>query len=292
MLLDEEKNKKKGRFQDNPLLILIWAVMPIVVIFGNGIASLNHNKPTSFEDYSIFILGLVQVVSMLIMFVVTALLIAFVYKKDVLSFLNMRKLPKVSHLLLAAGIILSANLFLNYLLQFNEMIPLPGNLTDKFQQLHDSATEGQALFLNFTGSLEFAMVFLTIAIIPAIAEEMYFRGLIEGVLLDMKIGAFHAIFISSFLFAIMHFQFYYLLPLLFMGALLGYFYYRTKNLWLSIFMHLMNNGLIVILTLSNKTGLTSVDLDADPPILASVIGFLVFCGLVFLFHQKTKESKF
>ena len=210
------------------------------------------------------------------MLILPAILISFIYKRRVFKFLKLLTPPKLSHILLGALVILSANFFLNYLMELNNIIPLPDGLKVKFQSLQEATSEAQAFFLNFSGLSDFLLVFLTLAIFPAIAEEIYFRGLLIGVLNDMKIGAFHAIFISSILFAMMHFQFYYILPLLFMGGILGYVYYRTKNLWVSIFMHLLNNGLIVLLTLSNQHKLTQIDLQANPPLYISIIGIIVF----------------
>lgn len=126
------------------------------------------------------------------------------------------------------------------------------------------------------------------AIIPAIIEEIYFRGLLVGLLKDLKIGAFHVIFLSSLLFSMMHFQFYHFLALLFMGALLGYLYYRTKNLWLSIFVHLLNNGMIIIFTATNKAKITTLNLEQEPPLYLSIIGLLLFAALIYYFHQRTK----
>ena len=288
-MLDEPEKNSEGRFQKNPLLILIWAVMPIVVVFGFSMTAVTQENLGQLDGASIISMSIAQIVSVGIMLVLPALLISYVYKKDIWTFLGLRKLPKLTEILIAAGIVLSANTFLNYLLDLNAVIPLPDNMADKFQLLQETTSQSQAFFLDFNGPVEFGLVFLTMAIVPALAEEMYFRGLVEGVLIDMKIGAVHAIIISSFLFALMHFQFYYLFVLLFMGTLLGYFYYRTKNLWLSIFMHLMNNGLIVLVSGSNSIGMSNIDLEATPPVYTSIIGALLFCGLVYLFHQKTSK---
>ena len=288
---DELPQEKRGTLEHRPLLVFIWAVLPIIAVFG---VTIMRPSPSSLEligNQSILELSLAQIVSVIIMLILPAILISFIYKRRVFKFLKLLTPPKLSHILLGALVILSANFFLNYLMELNNIIPLPDGLKVKFQSLQEATSEAQAFFLNFSGLSDFLLVFLTLAIFPAIAEEIYFRGLLIGVLNDMKIGAFHAIFTSSILFAMMHFQFYYILPLLFMGGILGYVYYRTKNLWVSIFMHLLNNGLIVLLTLSNQHKLTQIDLEANPPLYISIIGIIVFIISVYYFHQLTKANK-
>jgi uncharacterized protein len=285
-----EKEKSEGALTKQPLLIFIWAVLPIISVFGISKASDTSNSADLFANTSLITMSLWQIASVMIMLVLPALLISYIYKKQVLKFLNLLKLPSLALLLLSLGIMFSANFFINYLLVLNKIIPLSAGLALKFEAMHNNALASQDYFLNFNGGLEFLLVFLTMAIIPAIAEEMYFRGLLEGILLDMKVGAIHAILISSMLFAMMHFQFYFLLPLLFMGGILGYVYYRTRNLWLSIAMHFMNNGLIVIVALRNKTAITPIDLNTPPPLYISGIGLLIFVFLLYFFHKKTIKN--
>ncbi|MEZ4916059.1 MAG: type II CAAX endopeptidase family protein [Chitinophagales bacterium] len=292
----EEKNTPKetpkGFFRNNPLLVFIWTVLPIIVVFTSTLLTASATD-TSIDNYgSIVSLSIAQIVSVVILFVLPVLLLSFVYKRNIFGFLNMLKLPSVKQVAFVLALILSSNLFLNFLMEINEMIPLSEGLEAKFTALQESTIAMQGKFLDFSNVFEFVLILFVMAILPALAEEMYFRGLIEGVLFDLKVGPFHAIFISSLLFAMVHFQFYYLLPLFFMGALLGYIYYRTKNLWLTIIAHFVNNGVMVVITATNKLGYTNMDVEGTPPLLTSVIGFVVFMAIIYFFHNNTKQTKF
>lgn len=280
----------KGFLAKRPLLVFVWAVAPILAIFGVTVMNPVIDSAQIIGEQSIAELSLAQLASVFIMLIIPALLIAYLYRGNAYEFFNLKSAPKPSQLLLATALILSANFFLNYLMDLNALIPLGDGLANKFQALQDSTSQTQAFFLNFDGGLEFLMVFLTMAIFPAFAEELYFRGLLIGLLRDIKISGFHVIFLSTILFAMMHFQFYYLLPLLFMGALLGYVYYRTKNLWISMYMHLLNNGLIVVLTLTNKQSITNIDLESNPPMWLSIIGIVIFVLGLYSLHKQTKAT--
>ncbi|AKA68728.1 CPBP family intramembrane glutamic endopeptidase [Clostridium scatologenes] len=78
--------------------------------------------------------------------------------------------------------------------------------------------------------------------IGPIIEEFVFRGVILGGLLkgyDSKI----AVFISSILFGLLHFNIYQFIIAFSLGLLLGYIYTRTRSIYLCILMHVLNNSL-------------------------------------------------
>ena len=87
---------------------------------------------------------------------------------------------------------------------------------------------------------------VVIALIPAVGEEMTFRGVLQQSL-TRRMNPHVAIFISAALFSFFHFQFYGFLPRMFLGLLLGYMFYITGSLWTSILMHFVNNGAAVFL---------------------------------------------
>jgi membrane protease YdiL (CAAX protease family) len=190
---------------------------------------------------------------------------------------------------LAFGLILSANFFINFLVNLNELVPLSSFWEQKFSMLHEQASETQAYFLNYSGMDQLILVFLVMAIIPALVEEIYFRGLLVGLLKDMKMGVFHVIFYVIVAFCHDAFS---ILPFSSL-VIYGRAYWaictiEPKIYGLSIFVHLLNNGLIVIFTATNKAKITSLDLEQDPPLYLSIIGLLLFAALIYYFHQRTQ----
>jgi len=86
------------------------------------------------------------------------------------------------------------------------------------------------------------VVWLVVAITPAVCEEALFRGFIMRGLASM--GAAPAILISALLFGIAHASIYRLLPTFFLGIVLGLVVWRTGSLFAGIVMHAINNGLL------------------------------------------------
>ena len=95
------------------------------------------------------------------------------------------------------------------------------------------------------------------AVLPAVAEEMSFRGVLQGVIgsptptLPRREGEnkrqMHiAIWVTAFVFSAIHVQFYGFIPRMLMGAMFGYVLAWTGSLWVPVVMHFVNNGIAVV----------------------------------------------
>ena len=118
---------------------------------------------------------------------------------------------------------------------------------------------------------EIVLMFITTAIIPAFAEEFFFRGAILSAL--RPYGKTPSIFISAILFAFMHQNIEQLLYTFAAGLVLAWVVYETGSIWTSIIIHFFNNFLSVIST---------PILDRLPESEASVILFLIEFGIFVL----------
>ena len=99
---------------------------------------------------------------------------------------------------------------------------------------------------------------LVIALIPAIGEELTFRGVVQQAL-TRRCNPHVAIWLSAFIFSFIHFQFYGFLPRMFLGLILGYLFYYSGSLWTSILMHFINNGTAVVVAFLDYKGITDID---------------------------------
>lgn len=102
--------------------------------------------------------------------------------------------------------------------------------------------------------------FFVIAVLPAIGEELVFRGMIQNYLLKATRNPHVSIWIAAFLFSAIHFQFFGFLPRLALGALFGYLYLWSGNIWIAIIAHFVNNGFSVIAIYLYQRGTVGYDL--------------------------------
>lgn len=133
-------------------------------------------------------------------------------------------------------------------------------LEDWIKTLEETAKVATEKMLNVDtiGGLLLNMV--VVALIPALGEEMTFRGVLQQSL-TRKMSPHMAILLSAAIFSFIHFQFYGFLPRMFLGILLGYMFYITGSLWTSILMHFLNNGTAVMLYYLNNIGVINIDVE-------------------------------
>src|SRR5690606_2422366 len=116
----------------------------------------------------------------------------------------------------------------------------------KVQELQmEKITEKILQVTSFSGLL---LNLLVIAIIPAIGEELLFRGCLQPVFHRWTKNIHIAIWITAIIFSAIHVQFYGFIPRMLMGAVFGYMLYWGRSIWLPIIAHFINNATAVIYT--------------------------------------------
>ena len=152
----------------------------------------------------------------------------------------------------------------NQLTAWNESLKLGGifqSLEELMKNLEQAAADVTERMLNADSLGGLLLNLFIIALIPAVGEELTFRGVLQqGLTRSMK-NPHVAIWLSAALFSFIHFQFYGFLPRMFLGLLLGYLFYITGSLWTNIAMHFLNNGTAVVLYYLNNKGTINVDVD-------------------------------
>lgn len=110
------------------------------------------------------------------------------------------------------------------------------------------------------------LMLLFLAVIPAVFEELFFRGAVMSSLEKVR-GFGFSICLSAVLFFIAHGSYYYVLSVLFSGVCFSLLVYMTNSIFSSMAVHFLNNVLSYLLMIFS-TRLTN----------AGFAGFVV-CGL-------------
>jgi membrane protease YdiL (CAAX protease family) len=133
-------------------------------------------------------------------------------------------------------------------------------------------------------------VFL-VAVVPALGEELFFRGTIQRLLSDWK-GALFAIWITAFVFSAIHMQFYGFLPRMLLGAFLGYLLLWSGSLWLPIIAHFVNNSVAVVFYYLKFNGVKVIDVETigtDDTLWLGIVSGIVCVFLGFLIRKNTRK---
>jgi membrane protease YdiL (CAAX protease family) len=131
------------------------------------------------------------------------------------------------------------------LYRFTKAIPLPESLVEAFNEQEVLMQSQYELFLEMPTVFAFVKAFLLIAILPAICEETLFRGVLQPIFKKGTRNVHIAVWLTAACFAVVHFNYYSMLSIFILGAVLGYLREWTGSLWVSILLHLLNNGIIV-----------------------------------------------
>ena len=186
-------------------------------------------------------------------FLLPSILGAWIWSEDHKPFtwLRLTSTTHWLHYLLAVGIMLCAVPGINLLADLNSRIELPESLGFIEQILKQQEEAAAALTERFLQADNIGVLLINIglmALLPALAEEVSFRGTLQQILAQGKLkGQIHiAIWATAFIFSAIHMQFYGFIPRMLMGAMFGYIFVWTGTLWVPILMHFTNNGLAVL----------------------------------------------
>jgi|1048.fasta_scaffold02346_5 hypothetical protein len=131
--------------------------------------------------------------------------------------------------------------FVLYTLELNRLLPIP----DSMRATAEAAASTVRALLQMPSWLDLLANLLLIGVIPAIGEELLFRGILQGQLMR-KWSPWVAILISAAVFSFVHFQMDGFLPRWLLGILLGWLFWKTSNFWVPVFVHFLNNGVQVL----------------------------------------------
>lgn len=191
-------------------------------------------------------LALVKLINMgntLVMFLVPALVFTLVQKHRPLKFFKLNHIPPFTLILLALAIVVCSFPLISASNELNQKIPLPEFLTSQEQSI-DGMIE---TYLQMSGPADLFINLILLAFLPALAEEVFFRGGLQKLLRQALGNPDIAILVTAAFFSGMHMQFSGFLPRFILGVLFGYIYYWGRNLWLPIICHFIFNGSQVIL---------------------------------------------
>ena len=228
------------------LFVLIPFIPALTTIFSEDVAELNLSS----EDISQ--LKIMQLIFSVVIFIIPSLLFNYFENNKYINGLGFNSNFKRQNILIILMIILFSQPLVIFCMQLNldfinsisDYIP---KVIESMKQMEENAkllTEG-FLKMDNIGDLLFNL--FLIAIIPAIGEEMFFRGVIQKKLKNILRNPHIAILITSFIFSAIHMQFFGFLPRFFLGIILGYLFYYSGNLWMPIIAHFINNALAVFL---------------------------------------------
>ncbi|MBM4168582.1 MAG: CPBP family intramembrane metalloprotease [Ignavibacteria bacterium] len=156
------------------------------------------------------------------------------------------KLPRLPEMFFAVlGLVFLQQIFHIYLF-LQDRIPLPESLKRLIDPIRQMLEELYRTIVSAESVPELLFVLLIVAIVPAIVEELFFRGLIQSTF-DRVLSPLWSAIIVGFIFGFYHLNPFAVIPLIGIGCYFGLLRYRTGSVALAIIAHFLNNALAVTL---------------------------------------------
>ena len=302
--IDDELNQDSEASKLDFPIMEILIVIALVIILGmagsliaktlaesNG-SNLSNLLSSLHENNSFHQRNMVRYVNLIVhlmSFTIPCLLLAFYMRKKAWAqYLSLNSPPKSTIVFLSFWLILLSLPFINTIYWVNMQIPLP----EWANTMEVNANEMINALLTMEGPSELLLNLVIIALVPALGEELLFRGVFQQTLYKIFRSKYTAIWVTAFLFSAMHLQFEGFIPRFLLGALLGYLFLWTKNLWIPIIAHFFFNGVQVAAKyfasdLIESTGAGEV---ADPNIGFGLLSLVLTIVLAKYIRQKAYES--
>jgi len=270
------------------ILFIISQVLAFGILFLlsglslSEIVSLNENDPKEFIDG--FGIKNYMFLSQLFSILIPAIIYLFIFhRENIWDWIKVR-LPK-NKAFFMYGIMF---LFLSYPLiqlssDINKLMPFADLMSDESGLIED-LMKG---VLKMDNIFDLFINIVMIALIPAIGEELFFRAGIQNEFVAGIKNKDIAIILTAIVFSAFHLQFDGFLPRFFLGLILGYLYYWSNSIWLSVLIHFINNAMLVVTMYFMQDKLDSLNIEDSQSIPMHIL--LMSIVAVFVLRHKLIE---
>jgi membrane protease YdiL (CAAX protease family) len=207
------------------------------------------------------------------------------------SIAGLKKSVSSTAVLLTAILIVVAQPLIGWASELNSYLTLPQGLSFLEDWMKSTEKQGELIteaFLSTTTTAGLLVNIFMITILPAISEELLFRGALAGLFKNWTRNTHIAVFLSAAIFAAIHLQFYGFLPRFLLGIALGYLYFWSGSLWLPITAHFTNNFLSVMVEFLFRKGYLHTNAEnfgINNAAWVTAISIFGFAGILFLIRK-------
>ena len=233
----------KGKISNASILVrvLVWlGIMGVLTMVAFGVWFFLPNRD-----------GLVgmkwlQLLQSVATFLLPALAGAYLWSERPMQWLHLGKKPSWQEVLASVVVMLLAIPGINLLSAWNQQMVLPewmSGIEQWMRMQEDAAAQLTEQFLRVDTVGGLLVNIGLMALLPAVGEELTFRGVVQGMFTRNR----HvAIWATAAIFSFVHLQFYGFLPRMLMGTMFGYMLWWTGSLWVPMLMHFVNNCAAVV----------------------------------------------
>lgn len=227
-------------------------------------------------------LRIISIIQQLLMFMLPASICALLSTRLPADLLGVRRLPSWKMLLVALLTLLASIPVMNALVQICELLPWPP------QVLAEEAENQRTinLMIGNSGVANTLLALCVVAVLPALCEELFFRGALQNLLRSKPMSAHLAVWLAAICFSLLHAQPVGFIPRILLGAGFGYVAFWSGSLWTAIACHMLNNALVVI---TQQAGMNPDALGLSTPALSVASAIMTAAGLYIIWRNYSRS---
>jgi uncharacterized protein len=206
------------------------------------------------------------------------------------SFLRLR-FPEASEMVMAVIAVIALQQMLQGYMTLQDAIPLPEPLRHYVEILKRLIEETYRTLIAAQTPMEFVLVVVTVALVPAVCEELLFRGLVQSSIAQTTNG-FRAALFTGIIFGAYHLNPFSIVPLIVLGVFFGFLVYRSGSIVVAIAAHFFNNFVACTATYLNlQDDFVLIAPHTAPTVALHIMNFVfatfVFGGATMVFLKLT-----
>ncbi len=231
-----------------------------------------------------------QGVSSIGTFILPCLLYWYAIEHKPLSAFSARPLSAVAALSAVVALVIAFMPANGLFIEWNQHLKLPDTMAPLEQWMRNSedrAAVATRILTTFRNPGQLLLALFVIALLPAIGEELLFRGILQRRVVAMTGSVHTGIWITAILFSAIHVQFYGFVPRMLLGALFGYVYVWSGNLWVPMLAHFVNNGFTVLMVYLYQQKHVSIDIEQTESVAWywAALSLVLTAGLLVYFKR-------
>ena len=237
---------------------------------------------------------ILQTFSTPIPFILAAFFFWILIEKKSIQTLSLRE-TSLPILLLVGILVIGFMPFDAIFIELNQKLALPESMKsiqDWMKKNEDAGAILTKFLTDFKSPSQFMVALFVVAVLAGISEELVFRGVLQNIALRAFGNPHLAIWFAAFWFSFIHFQFFGFLPRMFLGALFGYLYFWTKNLYVPMFAHFVNNGFTLLMVYLYKNKMVGMDIESTEsvPTMVALSSLVLTVLILRFFFLKFNDS--
>jgi membrane protease YdiL (CAAX protease family) len=274
---------------------LVQAVMLKPLVLKGGLPSTAQMRLILEDPAHTTLIRWMQAISTFFLFCVPAILFSLICNGKKMFWLGFNKHLNIFQVMIGFAIIFIANIAAGSLQAFSEkIVSFSPDLSDLANQMEKIYSDQVKAISHFSSPIDFTISLVIMAFLPALFEELFFRGALQQVLVKWLKHPIGGIIITSLVFSLIHSSIHLFLSRALLGFVLGLIFYYTKNIWVNIIAHFLNNAVALIqlyyLQQTNKdVDISKMDMQVSSWI--SLLGLFAIFGLFKLLKKHSENNK-